>query len=221
MKLSKASLLLMALAGCSLIKQEQPSFLFEAQKGLGYTVQIAEPEAEYELQKLARTSPVEADWLYVNGRLIDVGIEELADQTFTATDRILKECKLNQRLTLYHVHQGKNSTPISPPSGRDIQLYVRLKKEVEQRGASLEEKVIDSEGIWTIHVDRNMTDAIYNAHRSSNGAFQEKFNRIMKDLVLTTIHSWNYSSDDDAIGAFIDGAAQRGVILEYQNIKQQ
>ena len=216
MKTLKTSLLLAALAGCSLLKQEQPSFLFEAQKGLGYTVQMTESEAEYKLLKLARTSPVEADWLYVDGKLIDVGVEELADQTFTATDRILKECKLNQRLTLYHVHQGKDSAPISPPSGSDIQLYVRLKKEVEQRGASLEEKVIDSKGIWTMHVDRSMTDALYNAHSTNNAAFQEKFNRIMRDLALTTARSWNYSSDDDAVGAYIDGAAQRGIILEYQ-----
>ncbi len=218
MKTLKASLLLAALAGCSLLKQEQPSFLFEAQKGLGCTVQMTEPEAEYELQKLARTSPVEADWLYANNKLIDVGIEELADQTFTATDRILEESK-NKNLTLYHVHQGKNGSPISPPSGRDIQLYVRLKKEVEQHGASLEEKVIDSQGIWTIHVDRRMTDAIYNAHRTSNGEFQEKFNRIMKDLVLTTVRSWNYSSDDEALGAFIDGAAKRGILLEYERFE--
>lgn len=216
MKISKVSLLLTALTGCSLLKKEQPSFLSEAQKGLGCAVQITESEAEYELLKLARTSPVEADWLYADGKLIDVGIEELTDQTFTATDRILKECGPNKTLTLYHVHQENNGNPISPPSGRDIQLYVRLKKEVEQHGASLEEKVIDSKGIWTMRVDRRMTDALYNAHSANNAAFQERFNRIMKDLALTTITSWNYSSDDVAIDAFIGEAAKRGVILEYQ-----
>ncbi len=182
----------------------------KVKKGLGSEYNLSYEEGLKQINKLARTSKIEDDWIFID-KWYDAGTDEKESSVTEDDDYIAKLVKEKNPKELHsiHIHPREEGEQSSPPSFTDLASYVN------DLNCNVINLIADGNGVWKISLSEE-TEYILSLDEKDLDfiSFEILYNEMSEEL-----YKFSNKKRSEYVNKCIELYKKIGVDLEYTEME--